>query len=59
MTNKDAFGEWLGQKSKLLGYTNKEYLYQQAHEGITGAFAEEIAREAFLEGLWYSRMVDQ
>ena len=59
MTDKDAFGEWLEQPSKLSGYNNRDYLYQQAYEGITGASLEDMVRDIFTEGVWCSTMVDQ
>jgi len=59
MTDKDAFGEWLEQPSKLSGYNNRDYLYQQAYEGITGTSLEVMARDIFAEGVWYSTMVDE
>jgi hypothetical protein len=59
MTDKDAFGEWLENPSGVPNKNNRENLYDQAYLGLTGPMLEELLRGAFVDGTWYSIMVDE
>jgi hypothetical protein len=59
MTDKDAFGEWLENPSGVPNKSNRENLYDQAYLGLTGPMLEGLLRGAFVDGTWYSIMVDE
>jgi hypothetical protein len=59
MTDIDAFGEWLSNPSGVPNKSNRENLYDAASEGVNGARLEEMLRGAFVDGTWYSIMVDE
>jgi hypothetical protein len=59
MTDKDAFGEWLSKPSGVPNKSNRENLHDAAFEGVNGSRLEELLRGAFLDGVWYSIMVDE
>jgi hypothetical protein len=59
MTDRDAFGEWLENPSGTDNKSNKDNLYDMAFEGVSGEMLEQLLRGAFLDGVWYSIMVDE